>query len=738
MFNAKTYILFFFIMNHCFCIAQNINVQNIINNKILYNVLKKDTTLPKPATSIPPKTPAFIQVNGNILYSSSYRSYIDTPFAQNDLIQQFAQASLRFIIKEKYPFNITLSHRNSNSSYFKNITDVNIQFNRSQILDRIKNDLQSKVKNNISTDELLQYEQLYQDKLKQVQELQAWFNKASNLQEWVEAKEEQLKNQLLQSKPVTDAQKIVNAVTNKQLPNLEQLSENSLLSKADCLVQEYNQKKEKLAALQEELMTYKNRVTKTAQNIRDSTNKIYQEINSLRNSSGLYAFMKNHEIAKNELSKLQRLLLSVRQIGIGRSWVNYSDLTVKNISLTGANIEVNPSSFYLAFAAGRINYRFRDFIINNNTTNQPNQSLYLIRAGIGQKEKNNFIITFYNGKKSIFNFTAQNNDITLQKIVGIAAEARIAINENNYLVAEIAKSSFSNIKSPIPSSSDLIDKAFNLKIHNNEAYSVQLFSEHPQTHTRLTAHYRKMGENFQSFNIYPMGVNQEAWMVKIYQPIWKNRINMEGSVRKNDFANPIALPSWNTETIFKSIQASVRIPKYPFISIGYYPSSQLSLSNNDVLSENQYNTFNAVASHNYQLRKLAMNTNAVFTKFYNTSNDSGFIYFNASSITLNQSFFLTSFTLQSSAIVTKQRDLRLFTLEQLISYQFNNKLTISGSIRHNRLNQEETLIGGSGAVNVYIPKIGNIQLNYDKTYLPAYNRTLRPVDMGKISFYRTF
>ncbi|MBK7883777.1 MAG: hypothetical protein IPJ81_08245 [Chitinophagaceae bacterium] len=498
--------------------------------------------------------------------------------------------------------------------------------------------------------------------------------------------------------------------------------------------EKFTAKKEELEKLEAELKQYSDTIKKIKKSTQDSINAIKKEINSLSHTAGLLAFMKKN-IAKNELTKAQKLLLSINKIGIGRGWVDYSELTVKNISLTGGNIEINPFPFYFAFAAGKVNYRFRDFIIKNNAL--PNQSLYLVRAGVGQKEKNNFIITFYNGKKSLLNYTPSNM-AAVQRVLGISAEARMTINENNYIIAEIAKSSFNNNANAQPAQSDLIKKAFNLKIHTNEAYSIKLFSQNLQTNTRLTAYYRKTGENFQSFNLYPININQDAWLVKVNQQLWKKRFNLEAAVRKNDFISPIAAPSFASKTIFTSIQASLKIPKYPFVSIGYYPSSQLSISNNNILVENQYNTLNAVVSHSYQLKQIGMNTNAVLTKFYNSSSDTAFIYFNASSYTINHSIFLSQLMIQSSAALTQQQNLHLLTLEQLISYQFKNKLTLSGSFKWNRLNKNESLLGGTAGLNLYINKLGTIQLNYDKTYLPGYNRTLMPVDMGKVNFLSCF
>jgi hypothetical protein len=213
---------------------------------------------------------------------------------------------------------------------------------------------------------------------------------------------------------------------------------------------------------------------------------------------------------------------------------------------------------------------------------------------------------------------------------------------------------------------------------------------------------------------------------------------VDAAIRKNDFNSPIAAPSFSTQTIFKSIQVSVRVPKYPFVSVGYYPSSQLSLSNNNVLIENQYNTLNVVMSYSYLFKKLSMNTNAMYTQFYNSGSDTGFIYFNATNYTVNHSIFLSKLTLQTSIALTEQRDINLFSAEQMMSYQLKKVITIGGAIKWNTLNKTETLIGGTANIAIQVKKIGTIQFNYDKTYLPSYNRTLLPVDMGRMTFFREF
>jgi len=713
------------------------------------------------------KTVPLLTVHGNILYNFSYRNYIDTPFAQQDLMQHLVQTNLSILIKEKYPVKMTITNRSSNSPYFKNATDVNVEFNQRQLLNNIKNELRNKATQLVHADGLSGLEQAYKTKLGQERQLQSWINSPARAQELVEEKEKQLRGNL----PRTSAagikgnagkefkdddfgdvakggiQNFLGVILNKKKYAVDSVKKDLTDSgttmldskeqkiKDSSMLDKINAKKLELQKLQATLKQDEANVRQEQKKVQDSIARIKQEINGLKTNEGLYAFMKRHGISKDSLTKAQRLLLSVRKVGIGRNWIDYSELTVKNVSLTGVNIEVTPSTYYVAFAAGRLNYRFRDFILKDNKT-LPNQSLYLVRAGLGQPTKNNLIFTFYNGKKEVLNNTASTDPSSIQKVLGISAESRLAIDENNYIVAEYAKSSYGNNTNTAPTQPQLLQKAFNWKVRTNEAYSIKLFSQYPQTNTRISAFYRKTGEDFQSFNLYPIGSNQEAWMAKVNQSFWKRKLTFDAAIRKNDFVSPIAAPSFNSKTIFKSLQATLQIPKYPFISVGYYPSSQLSLSNNNVLTESQYNTLNVIVSKNYLFKKVAMNTNAVYTKFYNSSSDSGFIYYNASSYTITHSIFISPFTLQSSIGVTDQKDFHLFTLEQTVGYQFKNKMTLSGGTKWNRLNDEQNLFGGTASLGIYIKKLGTLQFNYDKTYLPGYTGTLRPVDIGRMSFYR--
>jgi arsenate reductase-like glutaredoxin family protein len=707
-----------------------------------------------------PSSP-LIAVHGNILYNFSYKSYIDTPFAQHDLTQHFIQTSLNFTVKEKYPVKAILSSRITNSPYFKDAFNVNLEFSRQQMLENIKRDMKKKAADLISVANLKKEEIAYGQMQAKVNDLKKWVEDPQRLREIAEEKrnsatakarqilsEEQWPSQLPVNKKNLSAssaaqaagsyiQKKADAEKSKAKDSVSTAVKKSILQDSTYL-NKYNAKKAELLKLTNDLNKAKSLLSKSQKAIQDSVNKIRGEINSINSPTRLYAFMEKNGMSKDSLTKMQKVLLSINKVEIGRSWLDYSELTVKNVSLNGINVEMNPGNFYFAAAAGKLNYRFRDFILKNNTSS-PGQSLYLLRAGVGKKESSNLIFTFYSGKKSLLNNVAPGSIYGTQKIVGLSAEGKFNLDANNYIIVEAAKSSYGNNFDPRQNGSQLIRKALDLKVRSNEAYSIKLFSQNPATDTKLSAYYRKTGENFQSFNLYPINVNESAWMVRANQNLWKKRINIDAAVRKNDFAGPLSsIAGYSAKTIFKSLQVSLRAPKLPFVSVGYYPSTQLSLLPNNILIENQYNTLNTIISHSYSIRKLAMNTNAVYTKFYNTGSDTGFIYFNASSYTLNHSVFISKFTFESGASVTDQRNLYLLTLEQSLSYRLRDNISLTAGAKKSRLNHTENLWGGTAAMSIRLRKFGTLQFNYDKTFLPGYNKVLMPVDMGRMSFYREF
>lgn len=706
-----------------------------------------------------------IIIHGNVIYNFNYRSYIDTPFAENDIMQHYIQTRLNVKITDKYPFTVYLTSRRSNSPYFRNATDVSFQFRQFEMLEDIKRKMRAEEETILAQKVLLltpsqiyqqqkngvlkeagsfsissinntadklgdsrrkmieeKYNKLYEDykaKMDKLNALQKWTKSLSRNQEIVEEKEKKLRGDANQLKDSLE-----NIVLNKEKRFFEKhlgKSENKLKGAKEL----GEEKKLEMDSVKKEVLQSEKELKIFQKKIIDSVQQIRKQILAIKDPSNLNEYLQKSGQSNNRITRLQRTLLSVKQIGIGRTWIDYSELTVKNISLNGINVEANPGNIYLAAAAGKVNYRFRDYIVKGSNAGS-NQSVGLVRAGYGKKDRNNFIITFYSGKKALLNQRTNADSAAVQNISGISIETRVALNANNYLISEYARSVSPALKG----------KLTDLKDHRNEAWSLKLFTHY--ANTKLTSYYRKTGENFQSFTLFPTNNRQDAWMVRANQTLWKKQLILDAAIRKNDFNSPIALPDLSNQNVFKSFQITERIKKLPFASVGYYPSSQLTLSNNNVLYENRYNTLNAIVSHTYFIRKISMNSTATFTKFYNQGIDTGFIYYDASTFTFNHSINLSHFILQGTLSLTDQSLLHQLTIEPGIIYSIKNKLSVSGSVKRSRLNHTETFWGGTAGLNLYLNKIGMLQLQYDKIYLPGYNRNLMPVDIGRMTFSREF
>lgn len=714
---------------------------------------------------------SLFKVHGNVQYDFTYRSFVDTPFSQKNFQQHTVQTTLDITIREQYPLRMTILHRSSNSPYFDDITDVNVQFNQGIFLNQLKTGLNKKIPDVVNKAKLSEIERLYQQKKWEIEALQNWINSPGRLQELVEAKERELSERLLaEGKALLDSQNITiprNIPAVPQLPDQQflkkkvftalqnqwQRHQDSLRTRADSLLtnkknkadslldndmlSKIQEKKNELDKALKELKTYESKLKSVKKTFQDSINLLKQQLAQIKDPAQLKHFIRQHKLSTKDLPKGWQTLAAINTIGIGRTWVDYSDLTVKNISLTGINAELSPSKFYLAFAAGRVNYRFRDFVMKNS--DRPRQNLYLLRAGIGRKEGNNLILTWYDGKRSMLNsFGNSSVSGNLERVIGMSVQTRLQLDPNNYIVLESAKSSFHNTGTVNQPTDGLLEKVWNFKDRSNEAYSIKLYSNWPQTNTRVTGYYRKMGEHFQSFNLQPVNVGQVAYQFKVQQQLWKRRLQIEAGIRKNDFNSPFINPGLASKTVFKSLQATLRVPKYPFVSIGYYPSSQLTVLDNNVIVENQYNTLSTVISHAYRIKNISMSSSAVLLKFYNSGADTGFIYYNATSVTVNHFIFFKGLQLQSGLTLTRQRDLKVATLEQSANYQIREWLTINGGLKYNRVNNQQTLWGVSAGLGLLIKKFGTVQASYDKSYLPGTSRNLLPVDMGRVTYYRVF
>lgn len=698
------------------------------------------------SAAMPASLPApLIGLHGNVEYEYVHQSIVDTPFAQKDVNQHYLRTNLQVKIRDRYPVSVNIQLRTSNSLYFRNVLEANVLFDRRKYFDNYKEQLRKLGLARLDSSEYRSLEARCTQLQQKAVETERWINSPMRDQELVREAERALREQGVGTLPqpkvalpnVKDSLQarlpgkdslVANATLPAApgLPGKANLPQTTVSDRLDSARRLLNEQKEKLADLQKKWQRERKK-------LEEKQSDLEKKIRDLSDPASFRALADQYGIRKDELPKGYRLLSLVKRIGIGQNWVDYSDLTVKNVSVSGVAAEITPSPFYFAMAAGKVNYRFRDFVLGKQQG--PSQQLWAFRAGIGAEEGNRLLLTYYTGHRAQLNPYSTLEAQSAEPISGLSLEGQWRVYTHTLLTLEAARSTFPNYRSSITNTST---KLFNLSEHSNEAYSVKVRSNFPKTHTVVQGLYRHLGERFQSFTAMPSNIAQEAWSLRVTQKLFYDHLSVDAGLRRNDYTSPLTGIGIASKAIFKSLQVSYKKPRFPFLSVGYFPSTQLTMLEDKRLLEMQYQTWNAVASHSYRSGKVGMNSSLVFVRFENESADTGFLYFNSSSLDLSQHFYIGRFSLQTTLGWIDQRELRVFSLEQGLAWQATDRLSLDASLKWNRVQGRADLMGGSGGLNVDLRKLGSLQLRYEKSYLPGTSKNLLPVDMGRLIYYRTF
>lgn len=718
----------------------------------------------------------FLAIHGSIMYEGFYQSNIDTPFVERNIYQHAITTALDITVKDRYPLRLYFTSRSSNTPLLRNFTDANFLFNNPDFKNKLNSNIQQWERTHLPlADSINKLEKLLNVNTGEFNSLNTWFSGSATLQHLVEEKEKLwLKDKM------------------KEVLNADSLKNNSLLNQGDSLVsstrsmmkikhfdhddisallktkaglnnkiafgsgllknkqqkidsveQSFSKKYEKnrqrldslkhtIDSLQKKLGVIKSKYNKQV----DSINNSFRNIKNARDVS---TAIKKAQVPDSVLPKGYKTLMALNSLGIGRSNVNFSELSIKNISVNGLVAEYNPSA-YFAVAAGTIDYRFRDYVLQQS----PAQKQYVtaVRFGSGQRESNHVFITYFAGRKQVHNYSTDSGGVVggnpNYNLVGWSIEGRYQLNKYSYVVGEAAKSSLPYYDRQL-NKQGLLTSAFNFNQRSNEAYSLNLVSYLPSTATKINAVYKRLGANFQSFSMFTTSSAQTAWALQVSQPFFKNTLLVNASIKKNDFTNPYISQSFYTNTIFKSLQVTLRKKKLPVLSAGYFPSSQLTKLGNNQFIENLFYTVVVTGSHFYKYHSLMMSTVVSYTQFFNKIVDSNFVYFNTRNILAGQSILLKKATLQFNASSAKNNSYSLYSIDGSIQYSMLRWFTVGGSVKYNRQTVfNNTQIGYGANATIKINKLGDIQFLMQRSYIPGANRQLVENDIGRLIYYKTF
>lgn len=701
------------------------------------------------AAPLPVKRDPLLVVHGNVMYDFYYQSNSDTPFVEKDLHQHTLQTTLDVTVRNQYPLHLTFSTAQGNSAYFRNITGVNLKYTSRDFRNMLIGKAQQWDAANLK--QLKQLDTLRQQleaRWAQLNALKSWFAGGSVLQRRVELREYEYYKQN------------VPAVPNYQLPEPKytvnrgklvfppwadtlQLQKPSLPAKKnDSIIlrfrDEYAMRELQLDSLQKMYTLAEELYRLRKQQAGNSPQKLAEVLTQSRNNRELSEQLEAMHLPDTVLPKGYRSLLAVKSFGIGRSLVDYSELTVKNISVTGVQVEYNPS-YYLAFATGAVDYRFRDFV---TTRGRVKQYVSILRAGLGMRDGNNLIFSFYTGKKQIYNFntiTPGNDTLKLPdyRVMGISLEGRWQLGKNICFTAEAAKSSMPYYQRTADNKS-IPGSMLQFNDHSNEAYAVTGNAFIPRSGTRLNVTAKKMGASFQSFSLYNSGSSQLGWMVRADQPFFKQQLTVTGTVRKNVFNSLLEHSGYESNTVFASLQATFRRRNWPVVTVGYAPTSQVMKIDDDRFVENMFYTFNGTISHFYTHNNVSMNTMLAGTRFYNKQNDSNFVYFNSTNIILSHTVFLGRLTVNGGLSSVLNAEYNLHGAEGNVQYRVG-WFDIGGGLKYNYQGVYHIRqLGYTGNVSVKVPKLGEIGVMGDRGFIPGINKRLVPNETGRLTYTRIF
>ncbi|WP_147323476.1 hypothetical protein [Chitinophaga silvatica] len=665
----------------------------------------------------PVHTP-FLVIHGNVMYDYFYQSNIDTPYVEKDIQQHTVQTNLSITVRNRYPLRVAFSTQQGNSALFRNLTGARLSYNNNDFKNQLILNARNWVIGNVKQQRLIDSLKNLADSLqREIHFLKYSYGNTPYLQRLVEARELAFKLRL-------------DSIAGKYKGKVS----------TDSLYKKIMVDKELELKRIDSMQLVLDKLKKSYQLVIDKQNRIksglLDALQHSRNNKELSDALERLNLPDTVLPKGFKTLLAIRSFGIGRTIADYSELTAKNISISGVQIEYNPS-YYLAVATGTVDYQFRNFIVKEKRNPQ---YLSLIRGGVGMKESNHLYFTYYTGKKQLYggNAVVDTGAVADNHLMGIALETQLKLGEQTFLTGEVARSSMPYNSRKVHGENNL-SSMMNFSRRSNEAYTIGFNTVISKVYTRLSAMYKLMGNDFQSFSFYTTGSRQIAWNIQGEQPFFKQKILLAGAIRKNDYATFYTPSNYQSNTLFKSIQLTVRVPKYPIVSLAYQPTSQLMKLGEGEFSEQVFYMLSGTATYTYTYKGIMMNSMLSYSRFYNRQTDTAFVYFNSKNLMAGHTLFLKRFTIagQASAALTENYSVHGLTGET--TWKMFDWLEVGGALKYNHQSQTNNIQWGyCGNSRINVKRIGEIAIRVDKSYLPGPERKLVSNNTGRLTYTRIF
>lgn len=649
--------------------------------------------------------------NGLLSMQYTHQSFIDTPFMGGSLSNRQFMYQQQIKVFDFFPVGFTMWGRSTNSPFYRDILDVQLIYdkhtfsnqNREAVLNAYYRELKRKYSDELENG-LADY-RIKLAKLESITSMQDINQLKLELKEIISVKEKSFDYSLSDS-------------LNLQRYDSIRDRSNKLLSLIEKFEHRRNQYERSIDSLNEKLSSARTRI--------NGYKSKAQRLSLLELTSELAMNNKGDKYPKNaQLSRWLKLISGIQSFRLGRAPLDAGELTSRNMSLNGLQFSYN-SWYILGVAIGSLDYRFRDVGLSPKAKNWA--PYWSVKLGVGKLSDTYLAVSYFNGNKLL---GSQFNQGTRMRISGAVLEGQTRISKYGFIKAELAQSSSPDFRPQQVSGQTKIGSINDA----NLATALRVNLNFHRTGTRVDALYRKSGSNFQSFSTWQVNTEQEQWYVKLDQSVWKNRLKLSGAVRKQDFSNPFFTQKFQSNTVFKTATASLRIPRWPSLLVGYIPVSQYALVGEQVV-EARFQTITAQVFHYYRIGKIMTSTQFLFNQNLNSA-QSAFVYNNVRSLFFNQTFLFKVFTSQFSVSDTRNAIYNLLVLDNRVNFPLlKNRLQIGAGVKLGRYNEKVYKVGGSGNLSIQLRKGDQFQLQWDKSFLPTEANGLRYNDMASILFVK--
>lgn len=720
-FYSKIDTPFFKIIHHPDSLIQLSALAVTKKNKAAIGLIKTDTSFlkseirksKKSYLKIPISKPLLKIGGGYISYNLNYRSGIDTPVVEKNITQHNLNGSMKLSFAG-IPMRANYLLRRSNSVYFRNINDIQIEYDAGTYRNNLQNNFRQILLSQASQIKDILLEIDFKYCLSSFKKIDEWVNNPNQAQKFIESKE-------LLNMPLPD-----NSIAPNDSQQIKRIS--ALKVEAKRFIDLFESKKRQL----DSVIQKKDSVEKLYNEMNEKSQRFKELVNNklnLSNEKELQNALRKYLPGGIKIPPMYRFLLNVRKFGIGKNQVNYSELTSKNISLTGLNFEYN-SWYYFAMAAGTVDYRFRDFVVNK--FNKTPQFMSMIRMGIGRVENSHLIVSAFKGRKQLFASSTSVSSLQSIDIAGLSLEGKIKFHNYANITAEASESLSPDFrKTPVRT------PKFSLGDQTNKAFSLKLYAMVPETNTIIEAAYKYIGANYQSFSSFQTNAEIKSWNIKVVQKFFKRKLSLTASMKTNDFSNPYVPLNYKSNTVFKGLSATFKAKHLPVVSVSYAPISQLTFVDSTLI-ENMFYSFNTSVIHIYKLGDMPATTSIIYNRFYNDQVDTSFTYYNARNIYLSQSVSFEYFNLSVTLSNSKSPDFELNVFDGYASFKVGKVHLIGFGFKVNDFNREISKIGPYGTFRLNLKNWGFINASYVNGYIPTTNHRFIQNNMMNIGFVKQF